>query len=168
MSTTPQPVAAHFAHLAEEREPGRVLLIGVPDAVRQLIEEALPSDCNVVALQYEDITGAQPDTTERYDIAIVMHTLETVSPATARLLLGRLRDMLARCVVVGISTGAESTERWTIADFIAMGFRRSSGSRDLPNDWNVYRFDIHDYKTTPNWLSSRYWANPERWDEERW
>ncbi|MES1930042.1 hypothetical protein SADO_12343 [Salinisphaera dokdonensis CL-ES53] len=145
-----------------------MLLIGVPEAVQRLIKADLPSDCEVVALQHEDITSAQPDATERYDIAIVMHTLETMSPATARLLLGRLRDMLARCVVVGISKGAKSAQRWTIADFIAMGFRRSSGSRDLPKDWNVYRFDIHDYKTTPNWLSSRYWANPERWDGERW
>ncbi|MES1925471.1 hypothetical protein T31B1_09108 [Salinisphaera sp. T31B1] len=49
-----------------------------------------------------------------------------------------------------------------------MGFRRVAGSQALPAGWSLYRYDIHDYKTTPDWLNKRYWANPERWDQERW
>lgn len=31
-----------------------------------------------------------------------------------------------------------------------------------------FEFNIADYKRTPDWLNSRYWANPQRWNKERW
>ncbi|MGD8939893.1 MAG: DUF6231 family protein [Gammaproteobacteria bacterium] len=33
---------------------------------------------------------------------------------------------------------------------------------------HVYAFDIASYKTTPDWLNNKYWANPELWDKHWW
>ncbi|MDD3447840.1 MAG: DUF6231 family protein [Gammaproteobacteria bacterium] len=33
---------------------------------------------------------------------------------------------------------------------------------------HLYGFDIATYKVTPDWLNSRYWANPELWDRYWW
>lgn len=30
------------------------------------------------------------------------------------------------------------------------------------------RFDLADYKTTPDWLNSRSWTHAERWDQDFW
>ncbi|WP_290652932.1 DUF6231 family protein [Aquisalimonas sp.] len=32
----------------------------------------------------------------------------------------------------------------------------------------LYGFDVGTYKTTPDWLNPRYWANPELWGKYRW
>ena len=32
----------------------------------------------------------------------------------------------------------------------------------------LWQFNLYDYKTLPNWLNSKYWANPENWDKQRW
>lgn len=32
----------------------------------------------------------------------------------------------------------------------------------------VWAYDIARYKPAPDWLNPRYWANPERWNQDRW
>jgi len=32
----------------------------------------------------------------------------------------------------------------------------------------LWQFNLYDYKRLPNWLNSKYWANPENWDKHRW
>ena len=32
----------------------------------------------------------------------------------------------------------------------------------------LWQFNLYDYKMLPNWLNSKYWANPENWDKQRW
>ena len=32
----------------------------------------------------------------------------------------------------------------------------------------LWQFNLYDYKRLPNWLNSKYWANPENWDKYRW
>lgn len=32
----------------------------------------------------------------------------------------------------------------------------------------IWGHHIANYKRTPDWLNPRFWANPERWDVERW
>lgn len=31
-----------------------------------------------------------------------------------------------------------------------------------------YVFDLYDYKLTPEWLNNRFWAHPERFDQDWW
>lgn len=33
---------------------------------------------------------------------------------------------------------------------------------------SLWQFNLYDYKRLPNWLNSKYWANPENWDKHRW
>ncbi len=34
--------------------------------------------------------------------------------------------------------------------------------------WGLNHFSLTTYKKTPNWLNSRFWANPQRWNKFRW
>ena len=34
--------------------------------------------------------------------------------------------------------------------------------------WGLNHFSLETYKKTPNWLNSRFWANPQLWNKFRW
>lgn len=168
METPTDTLRPYLEKCLLEHAPERLLLVG---PVSQLVDalEGLASrhnaDCTTA--NGEDMPSA--DTAQRFDLAIVLpDTLAGLGHREGRQLVSRLRDQLAGTVLVCVDTRAPAAERWTISDFIALGFRRSPDSRHLGPEVSVYRYDIRDYKTTPDWLNSRYWANPQRWDRERW
>ncbi|MBO9471586.1 hypothetical protein J7355_15960 [Endozoicomonas sp. G2_2] len=168
---TPESIQTLLGSVVAEREPGRLLLIGATDADASRITACAPDECNVVRLSADDSATSALANDVRFDLAVVIHTLERLSPEAGKRLLGRLRNVLAQSIVAGVRARSDDTDdhtTWCISDFIAMGFRQCRTSAQLAGGWSVYRYDIHDYKTTPDWLSSRYWANPKRWDKERW
>jgi hypothetical protein len=167
MPNTPRAVQEHLAEIVATKAPSSLLLIGLNDEDALALAAAAPNGCRPVCLSPEEVADYAVGG-ERFELAVLLHTLEYQPDVEGKRLLGRLRDMLASCVIVGVADDRTATTDWTIADFIALGFRRSPGSRDLAPGWALYRHDIHDYKTTPSWLSSRYWANPQRWGKERW
>ncbi|MBX2879811.1 MAG: hypothetical protein KTR32_07760 [Granulosicoccus sp.] len=55
----------------------------------------------------------------------------------------------------------------TDEQFFAFGFRRLGAAPEPSNSsgrpcWYEYR--MREYKSAPDWLNARYWANPERFD----
>ncbi len=71
-------------------------------------------------------------------------------------LLGHLRIRVSPRVWVL----AADAHPLSAADYRALGFTC------LPpwQRWRCYAYDLHHYKTTPDWLNARYWAHPERWE----
>lgn len=168
MSALPDSVLATLVDAVLRRAPRELLLTHGDDgqANRQLAE-ALPDD---IAIREYTCEPASPDAApaRRADLALVVQTLETASAAQGRQWLSALRDVHAHGVFALINNEAPGASAWTVAEFIALGFRKSQANRELPHGWSLYRYDIYDYKTTPSWLNSRYWANPERWNKARW
>jgi len=68
-----------------------------------------------------------------------------------------LRDLMARRVLV-IAYGDQSDV------MRALGFTLV----EKIDAWELWQFNILEYKQVPDWLNSRYWANPENWDKYRW
>jgi len=87
--------------------------------------------------------------------------LNTPSHATATQVmthgLTHLRDLLARRVLV-VAYGDQST------GLRALGFSKI----ETIEGWELWQFNILEYKQIPDWLNSRYWANPENFDKYRW
>ena len=48
------------------------------------------------------------------------------------------------------------------SSFRALGFSHSLN--DPAGRTHVYHYDLDVYKTVPDWLNTRYWAHPERWE----
>lgn len=46
--------------------------------------------------------------------------------------------------------------------FRALGFNVSFS--DSVENVTIYHYDIATYKLVPDWLNSKYWAHPERWE----
>ncbi len=72
--------------------------------------------------------------------------------------LTRLRDLLARQVLVLANQQYSSLLH-------TLGF---SQVEQLEQEMFIWQFNILSYKQTPDWLNSKYWANPENWDKYRW
>lgn len=109
--------------------------------------------------------------TETFDAALTLNALETMHKSDAGILIGRLRDVHTRRFLVLLRVGSEWEDQvslWRRTDMIAYGLgleaKYGLGARAL----HLYRFDINDYKRTPEWLNSRNWAHPELWDKYRW
>lgn len=108
----------------------------------------------------------------RQDLAIVVGLLENVEPVTARTVLARLRDLHAARLLVLVDPAAAHARGWSECELLAMGLYRLGRprSQDAMSSTAaaVYVFDLYDYKPTPDWLNSRFWAHPERFDKDWW
>ncbi|RJS92067.1 DUF6231 family protein [Salinisphaera sp. Q1T1-3] len=105
---------------------------------------------------------------DRHDLALVIDAPDTLGRQQTHELLARLRNTQAAAVVAAFARPETDNPSWGRGDFLALGFRQAAAARALASPYWLYRYDIQDYKLTPDWLSSRHWANPERWGKERW
>jgi hypothetical protein len=108
---------------------------------------------------------------ERYDICIVANTLERMDKASAGQLIARLRDLLTQRLFIVVPTGdgwPDLESNWEMADLIGFGMHLVADYELEGRHMQMYKFDLADYKQTPDWLNARHWAHPERWDKERW
>jgi len=92
--------------------------------------------------------------------------LETRTRAAGRQLLARLRDHYSPVLMV--LAAAHGPGAWAAADFLAMGFGQTGSAGEGPAATVLYRYALRDYKETPEWLNSRFWAHPELFDKFRW
>ena len=78
--------------------------------------------------------------------------------------IARLRDLLVRefCVL----HPGDETEQTQHMGALGLHCMRMTQFADQP--WGLNHFDLKQYKKTPDWLNSRYWANPELWGRFRW
>lgn len=153
---------AEFAnHVLAEIRPNRLLLIGSTAVALAPRYQAAEPQAEVVTI--DRFSAGELDDTGQVDLAIVIDALEDLPHATAGFLLGQLRDLLARRILVTLRT--DSATEWTHRDMIGHGFVRMS---DRFGPVQMYEFDISTYKTTPDWLNSKNWANPNLFDKFRW
>jgi hypothetical protein len=107
----------------------------------------------------------------RYEMGFVDNTLEHMDKASARIVISRLRDLYCRILYLALPMGTSwrnMCSHWEHAEMVALGLRLVSRYRVNEDPVHLYVFDIHNYRKTPDWLNSRYWANPEMWDKTRW
>lgn len=99
------------------------------------------------------------------DLVIVLDGFCKASKTEDMQCIAKLRDQVAKHLVVGVST--EFQMLWPMTDFIAMGMKKLAVV-DEQNPLIFYSYDILTYKQVPDWLNPKYWSNPEKWDKHRW
>lgn len=149
-------------------------LLGVGDEASGLLRDfsEAKADCvlEIVETQSVEERLLSLQSEQRYDFALVAGYLEQVESAQGSAVIARLRDVLVRRLCVIVRTGKE-TERetsWSDAELSAFGLTLLSRFDDGGKTARLFGFDIASYKQTPDWLSSRHWAHPERWGKFRW
>ncbi|MDO6459293.1 DUF6231 family protein [Granulosicoccaceae sp. 1_MG-2023] len=82
-------------------------------------------------------------------------------------LLAAARDVYAeRTLVMSACDPLDETLPLSRNFMFSMGFQYLGGAGEA--NFNLYEYSILNYKTVPDWLNARFWANPENWDKFRW
>lgn len=166
----PSTVVDAITFVIEQHKPERLFLIGhghevMPNRVALALGEAGAQVISADQLTRDQLTSSPPC---RQLGVVWAESLTDMDILQSRRLLGLLRDTVNGQVVVICGPAARQAAAWQLTELIAMGYRRMSGSGNAGSEWMLYCYDIHNYKTTPDWLNKRHWANPQRWDQERW
>lgn len=105
----------------------------------------------------EGITGLA-----RADLALACLAPDE-NPHAARQQIAALRDLLARQSLVFVP---EKLLDGTA--LLGLGLTRQARYEHEGVKWQAWSYDIRTYKSVPDWLNPRFWANPENWNKYRW
>lgn len=158
MTETLPALTPRLEAIIEALQPASIVRIGevlAPGAAWRDRETVIAADEAVAAL----------GPSVRFDLAFV-DSAANIPPQDVPVVLARLRDLSARHVLV--ATFADAEAPWSRRELVGFGYIHLGDCALNNATVNLFEFDISTYKTTPDWLSPRNWANPELWDRYRW
>lgn len=162
----PRQAANDIVELLKSERPGKLLLAGADAALNERICATL-KDAQVI-----DGTKllAQLDHLPVYDVIVIIGLIEQFDEKTANIVIGRLRDLHSRHLFLLARTGdwPDQASHWQRNDLLAHGFTLLQHYDDGAGHWHLCRYELDTYKATPDWLNSKYWANPELFGKYRW
>jgi hypothetical protein len=147
------------SELIGDVKPATLAVVGKFPA---LDEAGLGKTPEIAVTRIEADAYRQLATLGMQDLVLVGDTLEQLERRDGEALLAGLRDLFARRVIVSL----QPEHGWQPRDLIAFGF--TCLGRDHAGTAEFFGFDIATYKTTPDWLNARNWANPDLFDKFRW
>lgn len=106
---------------------------------------------------------------KRHDLAVTWLSAELPWQDVLHL-LSALRDLHARQLLAFVPAAAWS-EQNALAQtdsLRALGLQQQARFQQGDDLIEAWSFDIRTYKTVPDWLNPRFWANPENWNKYRW
>jgi hypothetical protein len=167
---TDQDTDASLKKLIEQFQPRRIMAIG--PAVKDLLSDYLATcpDCEIW-YQSSAPSLSSLEMAHRFDLGVLSHTLEYLPRKQAIELLARLRDILCQRLIVVVPIGPDWPDHishWEQEDLLGLGFTQVGEFEHAGRPVHIYAFDLAHYKTTPDWLNNRYWANPELFGKYWW
>jgi len=117
-------------------------------AARQLAGDVLPAT---------PLALPTPQPPSPCALALGIDALDGLDADAARQLIGRTRLYVAPHILLAVPDGCALDETM----FRALGFTLCA--TDATAGMRIHEYDIETYKSVPDWLNSRFWANPERW-----
>ncbi len=151
-------------------QPQRILSIG--PAGQELFAAYLAKCGQCTLEEFPDPPALDVlDSYDRFDLVFVSHVLESMPKPKAEQLIARLRDLHSERMIIVIPIGVDWSEHrshWRQTELLGLGFSLLAEFHANQHLVHIYAFDIASYKTTPDWLNSKYWANPEMFDKYWW
>lgn len=136
----------------------------MPAVLRGLSSEI--DNMKMTHLVFESI-GKSMHQLGRFEFAAVLEsTFEHLSGHSAQQLVARLRDLHAKLLWVAVSDSKDSV--FCSTDAVSCGMRMVDSRQFGNTDTKWFEFSLKFYKPVPQWLNAKDWANPERWDRDRW
>ncbi len=155
-------MSAGLSSVLQQFAPATVLCVsagGVPAVTR--FRQANP-ELAVTSVHYATPLSR---TLGRFDLALVVDVLGSLSKSDGTRLIANLRNFHSNAVAVTVAAGQDKTQTiWSDTEFIALGLapaQAEDGSR-------LYVYDITSYNDARVWNSPRHWANPENFRKFRW
>ncbi|UVM49288.1 DUF6231 family protein [Pseudomonas sp. B21-015] len=159
-SRTPQQA---LAALLDRYAPARLLLMGASE-FPALAAFQLAHPQSIVAFAAPGPLPAEL-AAQRYDLALVVDCLEHLPKRDGLNLLGGIRNLNASRIAVLADLPASG---WQETDFFSLALQASERFQRDDQVLTLFTYDLLDYKQVPDWLNSRFWANPENFGKYWW
>lgn len=146
-------------------EGGALLLNPRGDLAEHLAAGSAPARATLSA----DVAGycETPRLRRRFAVGIVVCAAADMARAPFEHLIARLRDQDCERVYL-YRPGAAPAQDDNFLRALGLRLMQTYAGEDGGAGGRLYYFDIFDYKDAPDWLNSRFWANPQMWDKARW
>ncbi|WP_047284199.1 MULTISPECIES: DUF6231 family protein [Pseudomonas] len=157
---TPQQA---LAALLDRYAPQQLLLIGASDfPALAAFKEAHPTTQVAQAAP-----GPLPAelAARRFDLALAVDCLEHLPKRDGLNLLGGIRNLNASRIAVLADLQACG---WQETDFYSLALQASERFQRDEQVLTLFTYDLLEYKQVPDWLNSRFWANPENFGKYWW
>lgn len=157
---TPQQA---LAALLDQQAPQRLLMIGAQEfPALQAFKQAHPETEVFCAMP-----GPLPSelAAQRFDLALVVDCLEHMPKRAGLELLGGIRNLNASRIAVLADLPACG---WQDTDFYSLALQLTDRFTRDEQVLTLFTYDLREYKQVPDWLNSRFWANPENFGKYWW
>ncbi len=166
--TYPSDALFDIETLINVAQAEEILLIGDCDAniLSNYREQkaVLGQDCNVTHISSNDIDQLW-ELDARFGVAIAIDLFEHLDKTKGMQILARLRDVLSPqyCICLPINNGT-----WQLTDLFSFALSKVASYHADETEYALFKYNIADYKKTPDWLNSNNWANPNMWGKYWW
>jgi len=171
--TYPTDLLFDIETLINVAQPTRILVLGDidPAFLDGYIEQKslLKQNCSVSHIVSADIQTIW-QCQEKFDVAIAINLFEHLEKTIGMQVLSRLRDVLTPQYCIALPLAQEPGESgWQLTDLFSFALSKvASYTQENKADIGLFKYNINDYKKTPDWLNSDNWANPEMWGKYWW
>lgn len=157
------PTSALLAIL-DQHQPASLLCISREPIPAVSAFSAAHAGCTVTCTDQVPLPAEL--SSRRYDLAIVADQLEALAMRTGVELLAGLRNLSVSRMAVLVDL--QQAEGWQENDFFGLAMQRHARFSKDDRSLTLFTYDLADYKNVPDWLNSKYWANPEMFDKYWW
>lgn len=157
MSALTHPFLPLITETLSTTHASRIVCIGAPASALPWPESAPAGE----VLSAEQALQSSAQRT-RADLAVVMLDQQH-DTREARQLIAVMRDLLARQLLLFVPENLLDG-----STLIGLGLTRQAQYELEGESWQAWTYDIRTYKSVPDWLNHKFWANPENWDKYRW
>ncbi len=174
--TYPNDVFFDIETLVNVSQAQRILLLGncEPSFLDNYIQQKalLNQNCELTYIASHEIESLWK-LNQRFDVAIVINLFEHIEKSKGMQVLSRLRDVLSPqyCICLPLSSAAKP-DSWHLTDLFSFALSRVSNYQievdGKAMELGLFKYNINDYKKTPDWLNADNWANPQMWGKYWW
>lgn len=154
----------HFrpvVHALLEETQARQVLVNDAEARALVASSASAAQLDIAEVSAADLVAGQWP--HRADLAVTI--LHAADHGHASAVIAALRDVYARRVLLFLPPAAF---QWKSENLLGLGLTLLANYEIDGQAYQAWSFDIRTYKSVPDWLNPRFWANPENWNKFRW
>jgi len=168
----PADVFFDIETLINVAQPESILLIGDVsfNFLDAYIEQKslLNQGCVLRHISCSEISSVH-DLEQRFDVVIAINLFEHLTKPQGEHILARMRDVLCPqyCICLPLNFGQPEAQ-WQLTDLFGFALNKVSSYQQNDIEYGLFKYNISDYKKTPDWLNSDNWANPQMWGKYWW
>lgn len=155
--TLPSNLSKCILPFIQQYSGQRCLLVGELAQMTSIMAQDTRSHALATPFTLKQLSELPP-----IDMAIVSDLVEKSAKVVALECLAALRNQYAQRILLLVNE--QQNTHWQLTDYLGLGFKK----RGEFDGYGVYSYAIEDYQFKKDWLNSRYWANPDRFDKHRW